>query len=232
MNSLIQISDCHISQCKQAIGVNTHDNLQAIVKKITTIEVDALLISGDLSHNGSIAAYQILKKILAPVQTNIMMIAGNHDNKANLAAIFAPHLFEQLTLGLWEIISVDSVQVNKISGRINKQALARLDDLLKQSTAQYVIVVLHHPIISMNSTWDDSLSLENPKELFGVLGKYSKIQAVLFGHAHEAAEFNQHNLKIIACPSTAKQFNQETRIGFNHYILHDNGKLSVDTQWL
>jgi Icc protein len=42
----------------------------------------------------------------------------------------------------------------------------------------------------MNSEWDDALSLENPQDLFAVLDKYPKVQAVLFGHAHESVEFD------------------------------------------
>jgi Icc protein len=33
---------------------------------------------------------------------------------------------------------------------------------------------------------------------------------VLFGHAHESVEFDKNGLKIIACPSTATQFNDLT----------------------
>jgi Icc protein len=50
----------------------------------------------------------------------------------------------------------------------------------------------------MNSEWDDALSLENPQDLFAVLDKYPKVQAVLFGHAHESVEFDKNGLKIIA----------------------------------
>lgn len=232
MNNLIQISDCHIDECEHSMGVNTHQNLIAIIQKITTMDIDALLISGDLSHYGSLKSYQILKKILNPVKNKLFVLAGNHDNKTNLKQVFATHLFKRFSLGKWEIINIDSVKANKTSGYLTKNTLNELECLLLQSTAQYIFLVLHHPIVPMNSTWDDALSLENPEELFDVLGKYPKIQAVMFGHAHEAGEFKRFNLKIIACPSTAKQFNSESRIGFNHYKLFDNGKMDIQTQWI
>ena len=232
MNTLIQISDCHIDNNPQSTGLNAHNNLTRIIDKITSISTDALLISGDLTHNGSLSSYQTLKQMLAPIQAQLFVIAGNHDNQANLKTIFGTQLFERFSLGNWEVISVDSVRPNQTSGYISQAALGKLDKLLQQSSAKYNLLVLHHPIVPMNSSWDDALSLENPEELFALLSKYPKIQAVLFGHAHQAAEFKQHNLKIISCPSTALQFDHKNKIGFNHYMLHDNGKLEYQTQWL
>ncbi|HIM58352.1 MAG TPA: 3',5'-cyclic adenosine monophosphate phosphodiesterase CpdA [Gammaproteobacteria bacterium] len=232
MNHLIQISDCHIGDSELSMGVNSHQNLTNIIKQISTVKSDALLISGDLAHNGTVKSYEILKHILTPIQSDIFILSGNHDDANNLSTVFNKNLFNQFSLGVWEVISVDSVQVDKTSGYLTRQALIELDKRLKNSNAKYNLVVLHHPIVPMNSNWDDSLSLENPKDLFEVLVKYPKIQAVLFGHAHEAAEFSQDNIRIISCPSTALQFNNESRIGFNHYTLHDNGQLDYDTQWL
>ncbi len=232
MNHLIQISDCHIDDTEQSMGVNTHQNLTNIIKEITTVSSDALIISGDLAHNGTMKSYEVLKHILAPIQTDIFIISGNHDNADNLSAVFKKNLFNQFTLGPWEIISVDSVQADKTSGYLTQEALTDLDKRLKNSNAKYNLVVLHHPVIPMNSSWDDTLSLENPKDLFKVLDKYPKIQAILFGHAHEAAEFKKNNLRVISCPSTALQFNNESRIGFNYYTLKDNGRLDYYTQWL
>ncbi len=231
-HSFVQISDCHIDDFKNTMGVNTHVNLKKIISRIININIDVLLISGDLTHNGTITSYKTLQQILSPVQTRLLVISGNHDIDNNLNAIFSKNLSNQFTLGKWEIITTNSVQKSKTSGFLTKDELIKLDFSLTQSTAKYILIVLHHPIVPMNSTWDDLLSLENPKALFNVLDKYPKIQAILFGHAHQAAEFSRLGVKIISCPSTALQFNNEVRIGFNHYTLHDNGQLTIDTQWI
>lgn len=231
-HSFVQISDCHIDNVEYAMGVNTHVNLKKIINKIINIDTDALLISGDLTHNGTITSYKTLQQILFPVQIKLLVISGNHDIDNNLNTIFSKNLFSQFTLRKWEIISTNSVQTSKTSGFLTKNELKKLNFNLTQSIAKYILIVLHHPIVPMNSTWDDSLSLENPKALFNVLDKYPKIQAILFGHAHQAAEFSRLGVKIISCPSTALQFNNETRIGLNHYTLYDNGQLTIDTQWI
>ena len=229
---LIQISDCHINDSLEAMGVNTHTNLASIVSAITKYNHDTLLITGDLSHNGTLSSYQVLQNILKPIKSRIVVLSGNHDKIDNLNQIFSEQLISKFSLGNWEIVIINSTQASKSSGHISKQALDQLDQNLKNSKAKYNIVTLHHPIVSMQSDWDDSLSLENADELFNVMNKYPKIKAVLWGHAHQASEFNNNGVTLISCPSTALQYDNETRIGFNHYILHDNGKLEYNTQWI
>ncbi len=232
MTKFIQISDCHIDDQTLAMGSDTQANLKTIIKEISNLEFDALLISGDLTHNGTLNSYELLQEILSPIKQPIYVFGGNHDNANHLNQIFKNNLFNSFSLGKWSVVSIDSVQPNKTSGWVAKEALKTLDETLKAVNSEHVIVALHHPIVPMNSSWDDELSLENPQDLFQVLNKYSKIRGVVFGHAHEAAEFAHDNFKIISCPSTALQFTSESRIGFNKFDLRDDGQLDWQTQWI
>ncbi len=232
MKRLIQISDCHIDDNPESMGVDTHNNLKKIVHKINTIDFDTLLISGDLSHNGTLNSYELLSDILSPLNNDLVIISGNHDDTKNINQLFSKNLVNSFYLDNWEIIITDSVQQSKTSGYLTQAELSKLDYSLKNSKAKYNIIVLHHPPVSMQSNWDDALSLINPDEFFSIVDKYPKIKAILWGHAHQAGEFSHEKIKLIACPSTAVQFDNEKRIGFNQYTLYDNGNLEFDTQWL
>ncbi|MDB3870092.1 metallophosphoesterase [Candidatus Thioglobus sp.] len=232
MPKLIQISDCHIDDQRLAMGVDSQKNLQSVIEYIQTVKSDALLISGDLTHHGTLNSYRILKKILSPIKRPIFVIKGNHDDAENLGQVFKENLFKTFRLDNWEVISIDSVQTGKTSGLASKAALLELDDTCLNSNADHIMVALHHPIVPMNSSWNDELSLENSQDLFKVLDKHSKIRSIVFGHAHEASEFFRLGKRIISCPSTALQFNQETRIGFNEFELHKNGTINLKTQWI
>ena len=167
-----------------------------------------------------------------PIKSRIVVLSGNHDQIENLNQVFSEQLISKFSLGNWEIITIDSTQTLGNSGYVTKKALDQLAQDLQNSVAKYNIVALHHPIVSMQSDWDDSLSLENADELFNVMNKYPKIKAVLWGHAHQASEFDNNDVALISCPSTALQYDNETKIGFNHYRLHDDGKLEYNTQWI
>jgi Icc protein len=105
---------------------------------------DALLISGDLTHHGTLTSYKKLKKLLAPIQSNIFVLAGNHDDAHNLATVFPAYLFNKISIGAWEIISVNSVQAKTTSGYLPKDVLLEFDKQLSNSKSKYLLVVLHH----------------------------------------------------------------------------------------
>ena len=135
-------------------------------------------------------------------------------------------------IGCWEVITIDSVQVGRVSGRLNDEQLNALSQKISTSSAQYIVLCLHHPPVSMESDWDDALSLENPEDLFAVIDQFDNIKAIMWGHAHQCAEFNRKGVKLFSCPSTALQFNGQSGIGYNHYTLNDDGEIYCKTHWL
>ena len=230
--SFVQISDCHIDNDKFVMGVDSQKNLSAIVSNISKHYFDALLISGDLAHNGTLESYQKLQKILKPIESKIYILHGNHDDLSNLSQIFNQSSLNNFIIGCWEVISIDSVQVGKVSGRLNDEQLHALSQKITTSSAKYIALCLHHPPVSMESDWDDTLSLENPEDFFAVIDQFENIKAIMWGHAHQCAEFNRKGVKLFSCPSTALQFNGQSGIGYNHYTLNDDGEIYCKTHWL
>ena len=214
------------------MGVDSQASLGAIVSNISKHYFDALLISGDLAHNGTLESYQKLQKILKPIESKIYMLHGNHDDLSNLSQIFNQSSLNNFIIGCWEVIIIDSVQVGKVSGRLNDEQLHTLSQKITTSSAKYIALCLHHPPVSMESDWDDALSLENPEDLFAVIDQFDNIKAIMWGHAHQCAEFNRKGVKLFSSPSTALQFNGLSGIGYNHYTLNDDGEIYCKTHWL
>jgi Icc protein len=231
-NSFIQISDSHIDDEKNVWGTDSQKNLSTIVKSISTRNYNALIISGDLAHNGTALSYSLFKKIIKPISSNLSILPGNHDNKLNLSSAFKEFYLKKLIISDWEIISIDSVQDNKTSGFIKKAELELLNKKILSSTKKFIVLCLHHPPISMESDWDDKKSLENSDDFFNTIDKFSNIKAVIWGHAHQCSEFYRNDVKLFSCPSTTLQFNGPKMIGFNHFNLSDEGEINCDTVWL
>ncbi len=230
--SFIQISDSHIDDEKLVMGVDSQANLTCVVEHISKQLYDALIFSGDLSHNGTINSYIRINEILKPLNNKACILPGNHDNKSNLAKIFDNLLLSNFQLNDWEIISIDSVQNEKVSGYLSDQKLQTLINEIKQSRAKYIVLCLHHPVVPMQSSWDDDLSLENSEDFFGVISQFPRVRAIIWGHAHQSSEFKYGSIKLFSCPSTAVQFCGPSSIGYNHYTLHDNGEINCKTRWL
>jgi Icc protein len=230
--SFIQFSDSHIDDERLVMGVDSQANLASVVEHISKQSYDALVFSGDLSHNGTMSSYIRIKEILKPLGNNVCILPGNHDNKSSLLKIFINSLPCNFQLNDWEIITIDSVQHEKVSGRLSNQQLQTLTDGIKLSIAKYIVLCLHHPVVPMQSSWDDDLSLENSEDFFDTISQFPKVRAVIWGHAHQSSEFNRDSIKLFSCPSTAVQFCGPSSIGYNHYTLYDNGEINCNTRWL
>ncbi len=229
--SFIQISDSHIDDEKFVMGVDSQANLACIVEHISKQSYDALVFSGDLSHNGTINSYIRINEILKPLDNKPYILPGNHDNKSNLAKKFGNSLLCNFKLNDWEIITIDSVQNEKVSGHLSDQKLQVLTDEIKLSKAKYIVLCLHHPVVPMQSSWNDDLSLENSEEFFRVISQFPRVKAIIWGHAHQSSEFKFGNIKLFSCPSTAVQFCGPLSIGYNHYTLYANGEIYCRTRW-
>jgi len=215
---IIQISDCHILENDLLHGVNTKKRLEKIINHLPK-NIDALVLTGDLTHYGDNASYQKINKILPKIPT--LAIAGNHDNKEKIIQS------QQLDLNTWQIIGIDSTVKNKVYGFITADEIKKIKKQLDNSKNTFVLIAIHHPPIPMQSAWDDKLSLSNPEVLFNLLKNYPNVKGIIWGHSHEGKDFYKHNLHLLSCPSTAGSFDKKQIFGFRKINLHNNGDITT-----
>ena len=128
--TIAQASDFHIwKNGKFAYEVSdTLKGLKNFVRHINklTFSIDLLIITGDLSDDGSISSYKIIKENLTGLTIPYYIIPGNHDNKKNMAAVFVEHtylqnyfddrIFHSFIFKDIKIILLDSVLIDKPYG--------------------------------------------------------------------------------------------------------------------
>ena len=235
MQQLIQISDCHLAQRSLMNGVNTRMRLKHIIKNINNKPYDALIATGDLVNTPSAKNYQLLTYFLMQLKRkNISIIAGNHDDINLMRAYLMPYIMRTISLDNWCIILTDSVVDKQVYGMLSAKELMRLEREIIGTTKPYVFIALHHPIVKMNSTWNDMQSLHNAKTLLALLKNHPKVKAVSFGHSHEYKVFNKSGLRIYSCPSSAKQFTHYRSYSSAYMIfkLLDSGNIDHKVIWI
>src|SRR5215218_1857185 len=84
MTVLVQLSDPHIGAAWGHGDPATA--LAAAVGSVRALEldVDAVLVSGDLTEHGADAEYERVRELLAPLGAPLHVLAGNHDDRAAL----------------------------------------------------------------------------------------------------------------------------------------------------
>lgn len=212
-----QISDCHIG------GKSCADNLKKIAAELKNQGIKIVVASGDISENGVLSEYVEFQYIMRDFE--VFALAGNHDNIANMRKVFTQKQLQNFTFNTFNIQLIPSKIENQVHGNIS---INDIDSTLKQS-----ILITHHPVVSMQSEWDDSLSCENRDEVIDYIKDKNNINTMCFGHAHEAKDFKINNVNIYSCPSTAYQFDGKNAIGCNLYELDNKDKeINKTTIWV
>ena len=68
------------------------------------------------------------------------------------------------------------------------------------------MVCLHHPPVPMGSKWLDTVGLDNGDEFLASAGRSGRVRAAIFGHVHQDYDDVHDGIRLLATPSTCRQF--------------------------
>ncbi|MBW4563961.1 MAG: 3',5'-cyclic-AMP phosphodiesterase [Mojavia pulchra JT2-VF2] len=211
--SIVQITDMHLfaAENHHLVGIPTRDSFQAVIERLKDLqpELDLLLLTGDLSGDGTVESYENLQNLLSPLKIPTYWVPGNHDcaiamdEILNLGLLSRRKSFER---GKWNFILLNSSVPECVHGHLSAETLNWLDSQLKILSNYPTVIALHHPPFLVNSEWLDSSTLQNPEELFAILDNHPQVKLVLCGHIHQEFEYQRHNVHYLGTPSTCIQF--------------------------
>lgn len=209
---LIQISDTHLSEQADAhlLGVNTQQSLQAVLALLAKEQQNpaAILVTGDLSQDDSLASYQYLQQALTRFTCPAFWLNGNHDNAAVMQQVAAntPALQQVVRSRYWQIILLNSQVEGAVFGYLDAAQLQLLEEALQQRPDLHTLVCLHHHPLPMDSAWLDKIGLQHTDELAAVIASYPQVRAVLWGHVHQESDRSINGVRYLSSPSTCVQF--------------------------
>jgi Icc protein len=109
-------------------------------------------------------------------------------------------------IGEWLLIGLDSCVSGEAGGAVSREELERLSETVARSAARHSMVFVHHPPIPMGSKWLDTVGLANGEELLERLRTLGRVRALAFGHVHQEYDAMHAGIRILATPSTCRQF--------------------------
>lgn len=210
--TLAQLTDCHLFADKDKCGyndINPFRSLQLLLDQAKTFNPNKLIVTGDISGDGSEQSYQHFLSLIndAGMLDKLHTIPGNHDDEKRYASLLGQYdLCSQgsLTLATWQIHGVNTMYQGTL-GKISLEDLDYLADTIKQSPNQNHLVCCHHHPIACGS-WMDKHNWINKHEFIQLVERYKNIKAVLFGHIHTASETQIDHCRYLSAPSSCWQW--------------------------
>ena len=226
MPRILHITDTHlVAPPKLVSGVLDTASLfqkqvSQIVEALPRIGlVDALLVTGDVSDDGTAESYALFRQMVEPLGLPLLVIPGNHDAREPMRAAFADlGLFEASDRLNWirdvgdlRIVGIDTLVEGSGGGIVDEATLAFLDEAL--ATDGPVLLAMHHPPFVSGIEFMDSIGLVGKPELAAVLSRSPAQIRIVSGHLHLMTMGEIAGLPAIVGPSPCSAFQFALRAG-------------------
>lgn len=239
---ILQISDIHLNKDVngELLGVKTQESLEAVIAHIKQNQsnMNAIILSGDLSQDGSADSYKRLAKMIDIFKVPIYFIPGNHDNPQVLQTVYPCESISNkrhIIFGEWQVVLLDSQKPGLVEGYLKAAELQFLRDCLEKYPNHHAIIMFHHQPLKINCEWLDKLGVQNADEFWEVVKQYPNVHTVFFGHVHQESFHVIHGIPCYSLPSTCIQFKghqadfalENIPPGYRWIDLYDKGRLET-----
>ena len=215
---IIHLSDLHLSANGALVwGKTVEKKFSAIAQIKMMRDIDAIIVSGDISNDGSLESYTFADQVFAKLNIPTYWCAGNHDNLSVMFTTFKPkfcHLSDQALIGGWRLYLVNSVakdndkpNSNRSKGIVAMNIRKELDERLSKNR-ESSIIVLHHPSLEIGG-WQDYKILKDRETFRKMLCRHKNVKLVLSGHAHTFFVKKDKNILYSTASSTGFAFSTE-----------------------
>jgi 3',5'-cyclic-AMP phosphodiesterase len=186
-------SDLHLGPAGAAVnGLDPAARLAAAVQAIIRDHADAdfVAIAGDLADLGDVAAYELLRDLLAPLPMPCHITLGNHDDPAAFLSVFGQGLShpegrvsKALDLDGYRVILLDTTTPGTHGGALCAGRRDWLAARLDEAADRPVIVVMHHHANRL-SLPVDAIPLADGAGFAQLLRRHPDVRMVIAGHVH------------------------------------------------
>lgn len=234
---VVQITDCHLGERvgSRLLNLDTDQSLAAVLNLVRAQQthINTLLVTGDLSDQGSIASYRRVLQATRDLGDHSRWLPGNHDDPALLSKALGDdaRLQRNLLVGNWQIIMLDSSVRGEVGGFLAATELTALRACLDAHPDHFALICVHHHVLPIGCEWLDQQRVLNAQALWALLEHYPQVRALLSGHVHQRSETTRNGVRVITSPSTCVQFaphSDDFRVdsempGYRWFDLHADG---------
>ncbi|HET7121709.1 MAG TPA: phosphodiesterase [Solirubrobacterales bacterium] len=249
---LVQLSDLHLGAAWEEVepGVEPLSRLEMALDAILALPngVDAVLVSGDVSDDGSAESYELARRTLERLGVPVHVLPGNHDDRRRMREVFGlPGSGEEpinytVDVGELRLVLLDSIVPGQDPGALGPERMRWLDAALAEDSTSPTILALHQaPLPTGNAHWD-GINWEDSgmarQELSAVVERHPQLRAIVAGHLHRIAAATLAGCPVLSVPSAYVQAvpdyegNDVEMVGLPGFALHvlSDGELACQVE--
>jgi 3',5'-cyclic-AMP phosphodiesterase len=188
---IAQLSDIHIGGPNAGSGERFSMALSEINQMSS--RPDLVLLTGDVTHNGTIEEWTELRERLSELVVPWEAIPGNHDRKI---ADLAGH--RTIDAGPLRLILLDTS-----SDVFSADDSVWLENELARRPGDPTVIAIHQPPFETGIWWMDCVGLKGAELFESIVRRHACVIKVLSGHVHRLIQTNWGSCSLWVCPSTA-----------------------------
>ena len=235
MAKLIHLSDLHlVSPGKLTSKVlDTNAILEETINEILSKkdyfgQIDGLVVTGDISDDGSMESYLSAYEKLSKLNVPILVIPGNHDLRDPMRKVFHENVQFSKNSSQFDwvfefdetlIIGLDTLVEGENFGFLEEKSLDFLSHQLSNNSGSDLVLLIHHPPIKTGIYFMDQIGLTNSSDLSECLKATNRPIKILCGHVHGVYHGLLGIHPVVSAPSicSAFEFNRQefAPVGFN-----------------
>ncbi|WP_008312123.1 phosphodiesterase [Leptolyngbya sp. PCC 6406] len=214
---IAQITDLHVGVMGQKVYglVDTPGFLAAAIAHLNRLnpQPDLVIATGDLVDEGTVAEYQTLADLLAPLRAPLYLALGNHDDRDAFRQIFGdlPYVPAEGVLQYAvedypvRLLVLDTLVPGASHGELDADRLAWLEQQLAAQPHRPTVICMHHPPFVTGLPGMDKLFCRGAEPLAALVSQYPAVERILCGHLHRPIQLRWAGTLGSIAPSVAHQ---------------------------
>tara|TARA_R110002049_G_scaffold44333_6_gene130187 strand:- start:46061 stop:46867 length:807 start_codon:yes stop_codon:yes gene_type:complete len=207
MTRFVHLTDLHVSHPDADdahLQSDTPETLRRVVAVINdmTPQPDFVVASGDLTNQGDVQSYELVRDTFAGLRVPLILALGNHDKRAAFNAVFSPGVgdapyFHDSSHGDLHVITLDSSVPGQVAGAIDAAQFDYLAAALGRHPEMAKLIVMHHPPrVDPDALLWGSLDTNSSERLADLL-RGRDVAGILSGHVHINQVSHWHGIPVV-----------------------------------
>jgi len=220
MTKIVVFTDIHFSVEHLDREINPVERLELGLRHALKYNsgADHIIITGDLTHHGDMASYELLSHSLSKFDRRFELMLGNHDNRENFLSVFrqsvtddSGHIQKSIDTETHRLILLDTLDGPPYDyplshrGMLCEKRLGWLDQQLATADKRSCIIFMHHHPHDVGFRAMDTIKLVNGDAFYTILERYNNVQHISCGHVHRTISGSHRGIPFSVFKSTVAQ---------------------------